>query len=196
MLGNFSFSAWIMSRASSRRKRRLRQIGHAVGVGNFERLNLGHIRDHLGHIRRLAQRALDFVVIAVADQHQRIALLGKLHRLDVHLRHQRAGRVNHLQAAPLAALAHRRRNPVRGVNHALSVGHIVDLMNEDRAFFRQLIHDIAVMHNLAAHVNRRAKGLQSDFHDVDRAHHARAEAARLQQQHALRAEGTSALTTV
>ncbi len=117
----------------------------------------------------------------MADQHQRIALLGKLHRLDVDLGHQRTGGIDHLQIAALAALTHRRRNAVGAVNHALSVGHIVDFVHKNRALFRQLIHNIAVMDNLAANVNGRAKRLQCDFYNVDGPHHARAKAAGLEQ---------------
>ncbi len=89
----------MMSRASSRRERGLGEIGHAVGIGHLERLDLGNVRNHLGHVRRFAQRAFDFVVVAMADEHQRIALLGKLDRLDVDLGYQRAGGVNHLEVA-------------------------------------------------------------------------------------------------
>ena len=143
------------------------------------------------HLRRFAQRAFDLVVVAMADQHQRVALLGKLDRLDVDLGHQRAGGVNHLQAAALAALAHRGRNAVGRVDDALAVGHVVDFMDKNRALFRQLIHNIAVMDNLAAHVDGRAKGFQSDLDNVDRAHHAGAKAARLEQQHPLSDWGKS-----
>ncbi len=49
-------------------------------------------------------------------QHQRIALLGELDRLQMHLRHQRAGRVDHLQLPLLArapAPPARRHGPSR-----------------------------------------------------------------------------------
>ena len=102
----------MMSRASSSAEGGLGEVGHAVGIGNLERLDLGHVRDDLGHFRSFAERAFDLVVVAVADEHQRIALLGELDRLDVDLGHQRAGGVNHLQIAALADLADRRRNAV------------------------------------------------------------------------------------
>ncbi len=75
-----------------------------MGSGTSSVGDLGYIRNHLGRLRRFAQRAFDLVVVAVADQHQRVALLGKLDRLDVHLGHQRTGGVNHLQIAALADL--------------------------------------------------------------------------------------------
>ena len=50
----------------------------------------------MSYVGRFAQCALDFVVVAVADKHQRIALLGELYGLKVHFGDKRAGGVNHL----------------------------------------------------------------------------------------------------
>jgi hypothetical protein len=86
-------------------------------------------------------------------------------------------------------LAHRRRNAVRGVDHALAIRNFVDLMHEDRALFRQLVHNKAVMHDLPAHIDGRAKGVEGDLDNVDGAHHAGAKAARLEQQNTLLAGG-------
>ena len=177
-------------------QRGLSQIGHAVRVRHLERLDLLGARNHLGHIRRFAQGALDLVVVAMADEHQRVALLGELHRLDVDLGHQRTGGVDHLQAAALAALADRRRNAVGRVDHALAVGHVVDFVDKDRALFRQLVDHIAVMDDLAANVDGRAEGFESDLDDVDRAHHAGAEAPWLEQQDPLLTGGSPGGVTV
>ena len=46
------------------------------------------------------------------------------------------------------------------------------------------------MDDLAAHVNGRAEGLKGDLDDIDGAHHAGAETARLEQQHPLLAGGS------
>ena len=173
------------------RERGLGEVGDAVGIGQLQRLDLGDIRNHVGYIGRLAQRALDFVVVAVADEHQRIPLLGEFDGLKVHLGYKRAGGVDHLEVAAFAALADGRRNAVRRVDHALAVGHVVDLVDKDRAFFRQLVHNIAVMDDLAAHVNGRAEGFKGDFDDVDGAHHAGAKTARFEQQHPLLAGGSA-----
>ncbi len=132
----------------------------------------------------------------MADEHQRIALPGELHCLDVDLGHQRTGGVNHLEAAALAALADRRRNAMSRVNHALAVGHVVDLMDKDRALFRQFVDHIAVMNDLAAHIDGRAEGFKSDLDDVDRAHHAGAEAPWLEQQNPLLTRGSPGGVTV
>jgi hypothetical protein len=52
------------------------------------------------------------------------------------------------------------------------------------------------MHNLATHIDGCSEGVQSDFHNVDGAHHARAKAARLQQQHPFLAGGCFDVGTV
>jgi len=81
-----------------------------------------------------AERAFDFVVVAVADQHQRISLLGEFDRLHMDLGDQRAGGVNHAQPAGLAVLAHLRRNPMRGVDDARTLRNLVNVIHKDRAF--------------------------------------------------------------
>ena len=63
--------------------------------------------------------------------------------------------------------------------------HLVQFIDKDRTLLRQIIHNVAVVHNLLADVDRRAKDIERDLHDVDRTHDASAEASRLQQQHAL-----------
>ena len=85
---------------------------------------------------RFAQRALNLIVIAMADQHQRIALLGELDGLNMNLGDQRAGSVDHLQFPLPADLAHRRRNAVRAIDDARALGHLVDVVDKDGALFR------------------------------------------------------------
>ena len=92
--------------------------------------------------------------------------------------------------------ANGRRNSVGTIDHALAIRHVVDLMDKDRALFCQLIHNIAVMDDFAADIDGRAEGLKSDFDDVDRADHAGAEAARLEQQHPLLVGDAARLATV
>ena len=58
-------------------------------------------------------------------------------------------------------------------------------MHKNRAFFRQLIHHVAVVHNLAAHVDRRAEGLQRDLDNVDGPHYPGAKTPWFEQQHPL-----------
>ena len=73
---------------------------------------------------------------------------------------------------------------MRGINNTRTLRHLIQLVDEDRSFLRQITHHIAVVHDLLAHINRRAKGIQRNLHDIDRAHNTRAEAARLQKKNA------------
>ena len=68
---------------------------------------------------------------------------------------------------------------MRAIDHAHPLGNIVDIVDKDRALFRQLIHYKAVVHNFFANVNGRAKGVESDLHDIDGANHPGAKAPRL-----------------
>ena len=85
---------------------------------------------------------------------------------------------------------------MRRINHPLAVRNVVDLMNKDRALFRQLVDDIAVMDDFAAHINGSAEGFQSDLHNVDRAHYAGAKASRLQQQDPFLSGGSLGVVSV
>ena len=93
---------------------------------------------------------------------------------------QRAGRVNDPEAAAFAQLSNCGRDAMGGVDDALAVGDVVDFMNEDCAFFSQLIDYIAVVDDLTTNVDGSAKGVECDFHYINRAHHASAKAARLE----------------
>ena len=57
-------------------------------------------------------------------------------------------------------------------------GGFGQFLDEDDALGLQRVDDELVVHDLVAHVDRRAVELQRPFDDVDRAHHAGAEAAR------------------
>ena len=60
--------------------------------------------------------------------------------------------------------------------------YLVQLLDEDRAFSLQRFDDEAVMHDLVAHIDRRAKLLQRPLDDLDGAIDTGAEAARAGEQ--------------
>ena len=62
-----------------------------------------------------------------------------------------------------------------------AVRHFAELLDEARALGDQALDDMAVVHDLVAHIDRRAVFLQRQLDDVDRAHDARTESARLGQ---------------
>jgi hypothetical protein len=56
---------------------------------------------------------------------------------------------------------------------------LVDLIHEPRPLALQRFHDVLVVNDLVADVDRRTKALQRTLHDPDRPLHARAEPPRL-----------------
>ena len=103
----------------------------------------------------------------------------------MHLGHQRAGGVDNLEATRLARLANRRGDAVSRIDYALTRRNFLDFVNKNCAFFRQLIHHKAIVNNLPAYVNRGAKGIQGDLHNVDGANDTGAKATGFEQQDTL-----------
>ena len=74
----------------------------ATGLSVSSALRLLGRLDHDGGVRPLAERPDHLDVIRVADERDEMAAVGVAPRLGVHLVHERAGRVDDPQAAPLA----------------------------------------------------------------------------------------------
>ena len=78
------------------------------------------------------------------------------------------------------------QNSVPGADYAVGREHqgvaggdVVQLFDEDRALVAQVFDHVGVVHDLVAHVDRRAELFQGALDDLDRTVHAGAEAARL-----------------
>src|SRR3569833_81653 len=121
----------------------------------------------MSYIGRLAERTLNLVMIPMADQHQRISLFGELDCLDMDLCDERTGSVDYLQTAALTALADSRRNPMGRVDNPLAVRHVVDLVHENRALLRLLVHNVPVMDNFSPNVDGRSERIECNFDNVD-----------------------------
>ena len=72
---------------------------------------------------------------------------------------------------------------VGGEHDRGAVGHLVELVDEDRAALLQVGHHPGVVHDLLAHVDRRAAQLERALDDLDRPLHPGAERPRPGQQH-------------
>src|SRR6516162_2571711 len=121
----------------------------------------------------------------MSNQDQRITLARELHRLNVYLRHQRAGCINDPEFAQLARLAHFGRDAMSAVDHPLARRNLLHAVDKDGALSGQLVDNIAVMHNFLADIDWSTEGLEGDPNDVDGANHPGAEASRLQQKQRL-----------
>ena len=67
----------------------LRKVGNPFRIWDLQGCDFFYRGNHLGHFGSFAEGALNLVVIAMPDQHQRVASTGKFDRLYVHLCHQR-----------------------------------------------------------------------------------------------------------
>ncbi len=126
----------------------------------------------------LAGGADDLVVALLADKQDVVVLAGEPLRLVVHLRDQRAGRVDGAQPAPARLGVHARGDAVRGEHHDRSLGHLVGLFDEDRAASPQRLHRVPVVHDLLADVNGCTVQLERPLHGLHRPVHPGAGAVR------------------
>jgi hypothetical protein len=62
------------------------------------------------------------------------------------------------------------------------VGHLVELVDEDGAFGFESLDDVAIVHDLVAHIDRPSVALDGTLDDLDGALDAGAEAARTGEQ--------------
>ena len=70
------------------------------------------------------------------------------------------------------------RDSVCAVDDALAVGHFVFAVDKNRAFAAQFVHHKAVVDDLLAHIDGRAKRLKGDADNIDGPYHAGAESPR------------------
>ena len=131
----------------------------------------------------LADRALDFRVAGMADQDQSAAARDVPLALDVHLGNQRAGRVEHRQAARLGLIDDRLCDAMGTENRHRAVRDFVQLLDEHRALALERLDHMTVVDDLVTHVDRRAELLERPIDDVDCPHDAGAKAARLSQKY-------------
>ncbi len=103
----------------------------------------------------------------VADQQHVAPFARKAGDLHVHLRDQRAGGVEDLQAAPLRFLLHGGRHAVGGENDGGPVGHFVQFFDEHRTQRAQAFDHRAVVHHLVTHVDGRAEQGDRALHDLN-----------------------------
>ncbi len=93
------------SRGLVEREGRLGDVRDVVGILELELVDLLGGFDEDDVVRGLAGRPLDLLVALVADEDDRVALLGELARLDVDLGDQRASGVDRAQLARLRAFS-------------------------------------------------------------------------------------------
>ncbi len=167
------------------RQRRLRHIGELVRVVRHEGRGLLRGLDEAHRARRqLPHGAGDLGVAGMADQDDLAAAPEVDFGFAVDLGDQRAGRVDGDEIAPARLFRHRLRHAMGGKHdRRVGVGNLVQLFDEHRALLAQAVHDIAVVDDLVAHIDRLAVHGERPLDRVDGAHHPGAKAARRAQHH-------------
>ena len=128
--------------------------------------------------RQLAERADHFRMVRMPDQEDFAAALEMDRGLAVHLRDQRAGRVQREEIAGPGVGRNRFRNPVGRKHHRCVgiVGDFGEFLDENRALGLQAVDHIAVMHDFVADIDRGAVDRERPLDGVDGPHHPGAEA--------------------
>ena len=162
------------------RQRRLGDEGEVVrvlrreGLGVFRGLDQRHRAG-----RQLAERADHFRMVRMPDQQDLAAALEMDRRLAVHLRDQRAGRIQREEIAGAGVGRNRFRHAMGGEHHRCVgiVGDFGQFLDEDRALGLQAVDHVAVMHDLVADIDRGAIDGERPLDGIDGPHHPGAEAA-------------------
>ena len=165
---------------------RERRLGHDRDrlAARVERERVLGRLDHDRGVRALAARPDHLDVVGVADERDQVAAVRVAARLRVHLRDERADGVDDAQPALLAVLLHRRRDAVRREHADLARRDLVLALDEHGAEPLEPAHDVLVVDDVVADVDRRAVLLEQPLDDLDRAVDAGAERPRRREQDA------------
>jgi hypothetical protein len=97
----------------------------------------------------------------------------------VHLRHERTGRIEHVETALFRIPFDTLRDAVRAENGNRALRHFIELFDKASALSAQVIDHMPVVDDFVAHVHGCAVLLQRTVDDFDRAYNARTKAAGL-----------------
>lgn len=92
----------------------------------------------------------------VANQNQGTTRRHILASLHVNLGHERAGCVEHVEAALFRVALDGLRDTVRAENRHGAMWHFIEFFDKARAFLAQVVHHVAIVNNLVANIHGRA----------------------------------------
>ena len=173
------------------RERGLRHVGELRPGGQVERLHLVDRLDEDRRLRCLPCRADDLLVPGVADEDDRVPLLGVPPSLDVHLRDEGTRRVDDVVPERPRVVVHGRRHAVRRVHDRRALGRLRLLLDEDRPSRLEVTDDVDVVDDLLADVDGRAIVVERLLDRLDGALDAGAVAARRGQEDSSHGTGTA-----
>src|SRR6266498_4640889 len=106
----------------------LSQIGNARRIENFELIYVFNSFNDFDCARGLSRRSDHLVMILMPYQDDCVPLFGIFNGFVVHLRHQGAGCINHVQAAGRSDGADFRRNTVSAEDDTASGWNLLELI--------------------------------------------------------------------
>ena len=122
----------------------------------------------------------------MSDEQDRVTSSREAPHLGVDFRDERAGRVDGVQRAIDGLSADFGRDAMRREHDPSARGHLVEFLDEDRSLAREIVDDMSIVHDLAAHIHRWAVAIDRALDDRDRALDTGAESPWLGQQGAAR----------
>ena len=103
----------------------------------------------------------------VADEKDVLPLFDLAFRLAMHLAHQRTGRIDIQEFAPPCFGRDGFGHAVCGKDDGGIVRHFVQFFDEDCSLGLQRIHDVSIVHDLVADIDRRTVFLERPLDDFD-----------------------------
>ena len=129
----------------------------------------------------LAERAFDFGMPGMTDEHQHATPGNVSPALVVHFGDQRASGVDGRQRPQPRVVFNFSRDAMGAEDGDGSRRHVLQSLDEARAFRLERFDHVAVVNDLMAHVDRRAMLGQRPLDNIDRPNNASAKPARLSQ---------------
>ncbi len=160
------------------RQRRLGDEGQLFGVARGYMRHVGHgfHQQHLA-LRQLPHGANGLRMAGMADHDHLQPVFVVPLGLDMHLAHQRAGCIDEDHLPRLCRSRNRLGHAMGRKDHRTVIGHFVQFLDKDRTLRLERVDHKLVVHDLVAHIDRRAPFRQRHFDDLDRPVHTSAKAA-------------------
>lgn len=157
---------------------RLGEVYHALGILYFQCFHIFDGRNQANGSGGLSQCADDFVMLAVANQHDGKTFAGVTDDLQMNLRNQGTSRINNAQSAMPRLLTNLRRYAVGTEDHHTLRGDIGQAIDENRPLSGEPVNNLTVVNDLLADKDRRPQFLQGQSYNVDGAHNSRTKTSR------------------
>ena len=165
----------------------LREQRHLRRVGNCRkhRVDVVLVLDESHRVGCDRQGASGFVVALMADVQDGETLVRAHLRLVMDLGDERAHRVHHEPVLGTCRGHDLGRGAVRRQHEGRALGHVIDVVDEDHALLSEAVDDESVVDDLVVAVDGWLEQLEHRRQRLDRHLHARAEPARLGEEHTL-----------